>query len=116
MIHLIHTLIEGAALMIDVVASAIMVWAFLVAVYVFLKASVSGSATERIERLQVVRCDLGVRLVFALELLIISDLLHTVVSHTLDDLWFLAALVAIRTVVSFFLNQEIKEVKAELPG
>ena len=115
MVHLLHTLIEGAALIIDAVASAIMVWAFLAAVYVFLTASISGPAEDRIERLQMVRCDLGVRLVFALELLIISDLLHTVVSHTLEDLWFLAALVAIRTVVSFFLNQEIKELKAELP-
>jgi uncharacterized membrane protein len=112
--HLFHTVMEAAALIIDVAASLIMVWAFLVAVYAFVQASFGGAAAERIMRLQVARCDLGVKLVFALELLIISDLLHTVVSHTLDDLWFLAALVIIRTVISYFLNREIQEVEAEI--
>jgi len=116
MMHLFHTVMEGLALIIDATASAIMVWAFLVAVYAFLKSSLASVATERIMRLQVARCDLGVKLVFALELLIISDLLHTVVSHTLDDLLFLAALVLIRTIISFFLNREIQEVGAEIQG
>ncbi len=61
-----------------------------------------------------VRCDLGIKLVFALELLIISDLLHTVVSRTVEDLTFLGALVGIRTLVAFFLNREIQEVSAEM--
>ena len=61
-----------------------------------------------------VRCDLGVKLVFALELLIILDLLHTVVSRSLDDLLTVGALVLIRTIIAFFLNREIQEVGAEL--
>jgi uncharacterized membrane protein len=112
--HLLHTILEGAALLIDASASFIMVWSFAVAIYAFAQASFTGSAADRIMRLQVARCALGVKLVFALELLIISDLLHTVVSHSLDDLWFLAALVVIRTVISFFLNREIQEVEAEI--
>jgi len=114
MMNLFHTILEGAALLVDAAAAAIMVWAFLVAMYAFAQASFSGATADRIKRLQVARCALGVKLVFALELLIISDLLHTVVSHSLDDLWFLAALVVIRTVISFFLNREIQEVEAEI--
>lgn len=114
MIHLFHTIMEAAALIIDAVASALMVWGFLAAVYAFIKASSVGEASDRIMRLQVVRCDLGVTLVFALELLIISDLLHTVVSRSLEDLWFLAALVLIRTTVGFFLNREIQEIRLEI--
>ena len=113
MMHLFHTVMEAAALIIDATASAVMVWGFLVAMYAFVKAS-SIEATDRIMRLQLVRCDLGIKLVFALELLIISDLLHTVVSRSLEDLWFLAALVLIRTTVGFFLNREIQEVGAEM--
>ena len=94
------------------IAAALLAVVFLV--YAFAQASFSGSAADRIMRLQVARCALGIKLVFALELLIISDLLHTVVSHSLDDLWFLAALVVIRTVISFFLNREIQEVEAEI--
>ena len=114
MMHLFHTVMEGAALTIDAVASAIMVWGFAVAVVGFAKSSFGGVVSERIMRLQMVRCELGVKLVFALELLIISDLLQTVVSRTLDDLWFLAALVVIRTVIAYFLNREIQEVGMEI--
>ena len=64
--------------------------------------------------MQVVRCDLGVKLVFALELLIISDLLHTIGSRSMDDLYVVGALVVIRTVISFFLNKEIEEVGAKM--
>ena len=111
--HIFQVVMEGSALIIDAIASAIMIWGFFVAVYAFARASFGSAAADRIMRLQMVRCELGVKLVFALELLIISDLLHTVISHSLEDLWFLAALVAIRTVVAFFLNREIMEVKAE---
>jgi len=114
MIDLFHTTLDGAALLIDASAAVIMVWSFAVAIYGFAQASLTGSTADRVMRLQEARCALGVKLVFALELLIISDLLHTVVSHSLDDLWFLAALVAIRTVISYFLNLEIKEIEAEI--
>jgi len=114
MMHLIHEVFEWTALTIDVVASAIMVWAFLVSLIGFLSASFGGAPSERIRRLQIVRCGLGIKLVFALELLIISDLLHTVVSRTIDDLMFLATLVLIRTIVAYFLGREIQEVEAEI--
>ncbi len=114
MMHLFHTLIEGSALLVDAVASLIMLWSFLVAVYAFLRLSFINNPHDRIQKMHLARCDLGIKLVFALELMIISDLLHTVVSRTLDDLWFLAALVAIRTIISFFLSREIQEVEAEL--
>ena len=113
MIHILHSLVEWAALAVDVVASIIMVWAFLVSVYGFVKTSF-GEPVAQIKGLQMVRCGLGMKLVFALELLIISDLLHTVVSRTMDDLLFLAALVVIRTIVAYFLNREIQEVGAEI--
>ncbi len=114
--HELEAVIEAIALGVDVVASLVMVWAFAVGVVAFVRASLSTPATGRIRKLQVVRCDLGIKLVFALELLIISDLLHTVVSRSVDDLIFLGVLVVIRTTVAFFLNREIQEVSAEMSG
>lgn len=111
-----HSLLESAALVIDGVASIIMIWGFVIAVFAFIKGSFVRFGADRIASLQIARCDLGVKLIFALELLIVSDLLHTVVSHSMDDLWFLAALVMIRTVIAFFLNQEIREMKEDMRG
>ena len=114
--HALDSIIEWIALAVDVVASLVMVWGFVTAVLAFIHASLRTAAAERFKRLQMVRCGLGMKLVFALELMIISDLLHTVVSRSMDDLLFLGALVLIRTVVAYFLNQEIQEVGRELAG
>jgi uncharacterized membrane protein len=60
-----------------------------------------------------VRCVLGVKIVFALELMIIADLIDTVVSHSIEDLYVVGGLVVIRTAISFFLNKEIQEIESE---
>ena len=114
--HELEAVIEMIALGVDVVASLVMVWAFVLGVVGFVRASFSTPVSARIFKQQVVRCDLGIKLVFALELLIISDLLETVVSRSVDDLIFLGALVVIRTTVAFFLNREIQEVSAQMSG
>jgi uncharacterized membrane protein len=64
--------------------------------------------------MQAARCGLGVKLVFALELMIISDLFHTIISRSVDDMILVGGLVVIRTVIAYFLNKEITEVSAEL--
>jgi len=113
--HEIHMIVEWVALAIDLTASFIMVIAFAMSVFGLIRGGFgAGSAHGRIRNLQVVRCELGVKLVFALELLIIADLLHTVISRSIDDLILVGGLVVIRTVIAYFLNKEIEEVGAEL--
>ncbi len=60
------------------------------------------------------RCGLGVKLVFTLELMIISDLFHTIISRSVDDLILVGGLVVIHTAISYFLNKEIQEVSSDL--
>ena len=49
-----------------------------------------------------------------LELFIVSDIIHTALSLAFADLLFLGLLVVIRSIVSFFLEREIKDLKEEL--
>ena len=112
--HLIHDIFKWIELVIDMSAALIMVLGFVVAIFSYFRIYLISVQTERIIQLQKVRCALGVKLVFALELLIISDLLHTIVSRSLDDMLIVGALVAIRTAISFFLNQEIEQISAGL--
>jgi len=113
-VQALHSIVEWTTFAIDGVASLIMVWGFVVAVFAFLQISFRVAGAERIQRLQLVRCDFGVKLVFALELMIVSDVLHSAVSRSLEDLYFLGAIVLLRTVLGFFLNREIQEVRAEM--
>jgi uncharacterized membrane protein len=110
--HLLHTVFEWLEIIIDVSAAIVMVLAFATAMFSFVQIAFRAERVERIRKLQIVRCDLGVKLVFALELLIISDLLVTIVSRSLDDMIIVGALVLIRTVIAYFLNKEIEDVSA----
>ena len=113
--HEIHLVLEWLAVAIDLTGAIIMVWAFVGAVLGLVRGSIrADDAPSRIRNMQVVRCGLGVKLVFALELMIISDLFVTIISRSIDDLILVGGLVVIRTVISFFLNKEIQEVSAEL--
>ena len=113
--HAIQLVVEWIAVAIDLTASLIMVSGFVMSIVGLVRGSFgAGNAHSRIQNLQVVRCELGVRLVFALGLLIIADLLHTVISRSVDDLILVGGLVVIRTVIAYFLNKEIEAVGAQM--
>ena len=61
------------------------------------------------------RVELGGYILAALEFMIVSDILHTVITREIEDLYFLGLLVVIRTAISYFLGLELKEAeRAEL--
>lgn len=70
------------------------------------KARVRGVNRERIE--------LGRYILAGLELFIVSDIIHTALSLALADLVFLGLLVIIRSLISFFLDRELKQLKHDL--
>ena len=59
------------------------------------------------------RADLGTYLLLGLEFLIASDILKTVLEPSLNELAILGGVVILRTVLSIFLNKEIKELQAQ---
>lgn len=52
-------------------------------------------------------------ILMALEVFIVADLLMTLLSASLDSLLFLALLVLVRSAISYFLEQEIRNIRAE---
>jgi len=61
-----------------------------------------------------IRIKLGHYLVLALEFLVAKDILESIVNPSYQGLITLWAIVTIRTVLSFFTNKEIAEVKEEM--
>lgn len=53
------------------------------------------------------RIELGKTLLLGLEILIISDILHSIVKRTVEELIMVAITVAIRIVLSYFLDREL---------
>jgi uncharacterized membrane protein len=101
--------LEWAAVVVDGVGVLVMLTGFTIAIANFIASLWRSGPADRTRSIQLIRCNLGTYLVFALELMIVSDLLHSVMSHQLEDLYFLAALVALRTTIAYFLNKEIQE-------
>jgi uncharacterized membrane protein len=67
------------------------------------------------ERMNEGRVVLSRYILAALEVFIVSDIIRTVLSPTLESLAVLGALVAIRSTISFFLDREIREIRSERP-
>lgn len=75
-----------------------------------LKGHFSKSVTTQSPVLiQRAKNQLGWYVLLGLEILIIGDIIETIINPSFADIGRLAAIVAIRTIISFFLNKEIKE-------
>ena len=59
------------------------------------------------------RATFGTYLLLGLEFLIASDILKTVLEPSLEELGILGGIVVLRTILSIFLNKEIKELETE---
>lgn len=73
----------------------------------------SGSGDKRLERQNLARFELGRYILSALELLIVADVIRTALSLDLSGILFLAGLVLVRSVISWFLDREIANLEAK---
>jgi uncharacterized membrane protein len=110
---LAHAL-EWASTAIDLVAIAIMLIGAIRFTLGFSAAELRAEAAARVQGIDRHRAELGRYILSALELLIVSDIIHTALSLALEDLVFLGLLVLIRSVISFFLDRELRDIRDEL--
>ncbi len=61
--------------------------------------------------IQNLRLPLSGYILLALEFMIVSDIINSMLSRTMEDFLLLGLLIVIRTALSFFLGQEMKEGK-----
>ncbi len=108
---LVHGL-EWVAAGIELIAVVVMLLGTARFVAGFVRSERRVERPGRTQAMNQVRIELGGYILSALELLIVSDLIHTALSLALGDLLFLALLVAIRSVISFFLEREIRDLRA----
>lgn len=112
----LHWLVEGlewVAAGIDVLSIALMLVGAARFVAGCARAEFSRSDARRVQGINHERQELGRYILAGLELLIVSDIIHTALSLKLEDLLFLGLLVLIRSAISFFLDREIREIRAE---
>jgi len=103
---------EGAAALI--IAFAVVEAVFGAAI-LFLPARWRGGGRHHLAEREDVRLRLGRWLAVALEFLLAADILRTAVAPTWDEIGKLAAIAALRTLLNYFLQQEIDRAKDRAP-
>lgn len=108
--------LEYLVVAIDIFGCLILLIGALRFVVGFVRAELSGDAKSRVMGVNRERVELGRYILAGLELLIVSDITHTALSLAMADLVFLGVLVVIRSLISYFLDRELDQVKKELTG
>ena len=109
----IKELFEILATGIDVISVFIIIWGFLLAFKAF--AMHEYYRIRKIPNLydaEKIRQTLGVYILMGLEFMIAADIIHSFVSRSMQELYYLALIVAIRTVIAYFLGKELEHAKA----
>lgn len=78
-------------------------WEFLISEYLAFRKKYAVPLDD-------IRYDVGRYLLLGLEFLIAADIVHTIIQPGLEEVVVLAAIVIIRTIISYFLNREIAHV------
>lgn len=102
------------AIIISVISLLIVTYGALIAIISFLineLRRLNGTYTPT--NIRKLRATFGTYLLLGLEFLIASDILKTVLEPTMNELIILGGIVVVRTILSVFLNKEIKELETE---
>ena len=103
---------EYVALAIDLVGIGMILWGFSLSFKDWLMLEIKkGEEMGFLQGTRMIRCQLGTYLLLGLEFMIASDIIHSFISRSPDDLIFLGLIVVIRTTIGFFLGKEMEDVR-----
>ena len=92
----------------SILGAIVVIWGALEAFIGFLFLKGASVKKNPISENEVIRQRLGAHLLLGLEIFIAGDIISSVVSPTWQGVGILAAIVAIRTVLSYFLRMEVR--------
>ncbi len=108
-------ILEIVTLSINLFSILVLMWGVVLsAISFFIAVFIKKTPRDRQVQIHRAKVELGGFVLLGLEILIVADIIETVVNPTFEDILRLAAIVAIRTVISFFLNKEIREADVEM--
>jgi uncharacterized membrane protein len=101
--------LEYVTLAIGSLAGLIIVYGVVLGIVELVKAELRTFrvAEETSVIFEKIRFDVGFHLLLGLEFLIAADIIRTILRPTFEELGILGGIVAIRTVISYFLGKEI---------
>ena len=110
--ELIKEILARTPEFIDLMGVLILIIGFIRGVIEFFKMEIGRfrGKENQFRTMQILRCDVGLYILLALDFIITSDIITSMVHTDMDDLINLGAIVVLRTVIGYFLGKEIEEV------
>ncbi|WP_323763393.1 DUF1622 domain-containing protein [Marinovum sp.] len=112
--HWLVELLEWAAAIVDIAAVVLILLGAVRFIVGVTGAEIFQRGSDRVNKTNRERIELGRYILASLELFIVSDIIHTALSLAFSDLMFLGLLVVIRSITSFFLDRELEQLKKDL--
>lgn len=109
----VYEYMEPLVTLLDFASASIILWGFILG-FVKLVNIEFFTSGPKFAAYQGLRRTVGIYIILGLEFMVVSDLLHTIrESRDYKSIIILGAMVAIRTVISYFLGKEMKEAAEE---
>ncbi len=105
----LHAWIDIISLSLTLIGALITIWGILISLFDFLHKEIFRRK-QAVQLNDTIRIKLGSYLVLALEFFIASDIVKTIITPTWQSLGILGAIVVIRTILSYFLTKDIKDI------
>ena len=104
--------LDNVALVVGAIGVVVVGWGVLLGAIAFLRDEIISLMNRGAKDvpLEKIRYDVGRHLLLGLEFLIAADIMRTIAQPSLEQVTVLAIIVAIRTVLSFFLTREMERV------
>ncbi|HLO25195.1 MAG TPA: DUF1622 domain-containing protein [Geobacteraceae bacterium] len=109
----INSIVLIVNLSISILGAFVVVWGVVEAITGFVRLKLSVAKDRQIAESEGIRQRLGAHLLLGLEIFIAADIISSVVSPSWQKVGILAAIVAVRTVLSYFLRMEVKQMQKE---
>ncbi len=107
--QIIHNILSFLVITISLLGALIVIWGVVEAVTAFFGTKVAKATKDQIGESEGIRQRLGAHLLLGIEIFIAADIISSVASPSWDKVGILGAIVAIRTVLSYFLRMELKQ-------
>ncbi|MEG2868344.1 MAG: DUF1622 domain-containing protein [Terrisporobacter sp.] len=105
----IKHILEILIMVLQALSIVIIVWGVILCFIKFLSLEISTKKKSNIvQKITTIKNYLASYILLGLEILISADIIESIVNPSIEDILRLAAIVIIRTVISYFLNKEMK--------
>lgn len=107
--EILSSVVQIICTTISVLGALIVIYGVVEAIISFVRQKLSAEKKDQITENEAIRQRMGAHLLLGLEIFIAADIISSVVSPNWSKVGILAAIVAIRTVLSYFLRMEVKQ-------